>query len=61
MQPDTIEVRNRPVSSGMTDKDLAGKALFAFTDESVLAEELGDAAGQRSASLKKEANKIFTS
>ncbi|MCM3598178.1 hypothetical protein M4D55_20675 [Metabacillus idriensis] len=50
----TIEVRNRPVSSGMADKDLAVKALFAFADESVLAEELGDAAGHhRSASLKK--------
>jgi hypothetical protein len=36
----------RPFSSGMTDKDPAEKALFAFTDGAVLAEELGGGAGQ---------------
>ncbi|MRX52384.1 hypothetical protein GJU41_00245 [Bacillus idriensis] len=34
------------VQTRQTDKDLAEKALFAFTDESVLAEGLGGGAGQ---------------
>jgi hypothetical protein len=37
-------MRKRPFSSGMTDKDPAEKALLAFTDGAVLAEELGGGA-----------------
>ncbi|USK27387.1 hypothetical protein LIT32_18135 [Bacillus sp. CMF21] len=35
------EKRNRPFSSGMTDKDPTEKALFAFTGGAVLAERVG--------------------
>ncbi|MGM0919971.1 MAG: hypothetical protein ACQEWW_01910 [Bacillota bacterium] len=46
MELDNSEMRNRPLSSGMTDKDPAEKTHFAFTDGAVLAEELGGGAGQ---------------
>ncbi|WP_191565273.1 hypothetical protein [Metabacillus idriensis] len=39
------EMRNRPFSSGMADKNPAEKSGFDFFDGFVLAEELGVGAG----------------
>ncbi|MRX53538.1 hypothetical protein GJU41_06105 [Bacillus idriensis] len=46
MELDNNEKRSRLFSPGMTDKNPAVKALFAFADGFVLAEGLGGGSGK---------------